>query len=213
MRTEPAPSVPTARLPMPTASAATPPPDEPGPIEPAPEMAWLRERLTALFPRIADAEPDRQALAVAVAQLQRVLLLTGGPGTGKTTTVARVLALRVGDALRRGVSLRVALAAPTGKAAARLSEALRENYAQLHAQGRIDTALRDALPTAASTLHRLLGGRPESVRFRHDASNPLPADLVVVDEASMVDLPLMCKLVEAVGLYSTLATTLLASAG
>ncbi|MGH8173507.1 MAG: exodeoxyribonuclease V subunit alpha, partial [Rhodanobacteraceae bacterium] len=169
-----------------------------GPIEPAPDRSWLRERIAALFPGVAEGVSDRQARAAAAAQFQRVLLLTGGPGTGKTTTVARVLALRFEAALRRGVTLRVALAAPTGKAAARLSEALRENYAQLHESGRIDATLRDALPTAASTLHRLLGGRPESVRFRHDAANPLVADLVVVDEASMVDLPMMCKLVEAV---------------
>jgi exodeoxyribonuclease V alpha subunit len=169
-----------------------------GPVEPAPDQGWLRDRLALLFPRGAQTTPDRQAIAAALAQLQRVVLLTGGPGTGKTTTVARVLALAVDAALRRGAELRVALAAPTGKAAARLSEALRESYAHLHADSRIDDALRDALPSAASTLHRLLGGRPESVRFRHDAENPLAADLVIVDEASMVDLPLMCKLVEAV---------------
>jgi exodeoxyribonuclease V alpha subunit len=169
-----------------------------GPVEPAPDGDWLRDRLAILFPDSAKTAPDRQAIAAALTQLQRVVLLTGGPGTGKTTTVARVLVLAVGAALRRGAVLRVALAAPTGKAAARLSEALRESYAQLHADGRIDSALLDALPSAASTLHRLLGGRPESVRFRHDAENPLAADLVIVDEASMVDLPLMCKLVEAI---------------
>jgi exodeoxyribonuclease V alpha subunit len=168
-----------------------------GPVEPAPDANWLRERIATLFPREAGEVPDRQALAAALAQIERVVLLTGGPGTGKTTTVARVLALAVDAARRRDATLRVALAAPTGKAAARLSEALRESYAQLHAQGRIDTALRDRLPSAASTLHRLLGGRPDSVRFRHDATHPLPADVVVVDEASMVDLPLMCKLVTA----------------
>jgi exodeoxyribonuclease V alpha subunit len=175
-----------------------------GPVDAAPDPAWLRERLAKLFPRAAADDSDRQALAATVAQFRRVLLLTGGPGTGKTTTVARVLALRVGHALRSGVSLRVALAAPTGKAAARLAESLRENYSQLHASGSIDASLRDALPNAASTLHRLLGGRPESVRFRHDAANPLAADLVVVDEASMVDLPLMCKLVEAVPPHASL---------
>ncbi|HEV7491740.1 MAG TPA: exodeoxyribonuclease V subunit alpha, partial [Rhodanobacteraceae bacterium] len=169
-----------------------------GPVEPAPDRDWLRERLAVLFPDSADAKPDRQAIAAALAQLQRVVLLTGGPGTGKTTTVARVLVLAVGAALQHGEVLRVALAAPTGKAAARLSEALRESYEQLLLRERIDSVLRDALPSAASTLHRLLGGRPESVHFRHDAKNPLPADLVIVDEASMVDLPLMCKLVEAV---------------
>jgi len=171
-----------------------------GAVEPPPDAQWLRERLTTLFARDADAEPDRQAIAAALAQMQRVVLLTGGPGTGKTTTIARVLALSVGAALRDGRSLRVALAAPTGKAAARLSEALRESYAHLLARGSIDAALRDALPSTASTLHRLLGGRPESVHFRHDAKHPLATDLVIVDEASMVDLPLMCKLVEAVPL-------------
>ncbi len=169
-----------------------------GAVEPPVDAEWLRERLATLFAQGSDAEPGRQAIAAALAQMQRVVLLTGGPGTGKTTTIARVLALSVGAAMRDGRLLRVALAAPTGKAAARLSEALRESYAQLLAKGSIDAALRDALPSTASTLHRLLGGRPESVRFRHDAEHPLPADLVVVDEASMVDLPLMCKLVEAV---------------
>ena len=170
-----------------------------GAVEPQIDVQWLRERLANLFAREdTSAEPDRQAIAAAIAQMQRVVLLTGGPGTGKTTTIARVLALSVGAAMRDGRLLRVALAAPTGKAAARLSEALRESYAQLLARGSIDAALRDALPSTASTLHRLLGGRPESVHFRHDAKNPLPADLVIVDEASMVDLPLMCKLVEAV---------------
>jgi exodeoxyribonuclease V alpha subunit len=168
-----------------------------GPVEPASDPDWLRERIGTLFSIDSDHPPDRQALAAALAQIERVVLLTGGPGTGKTTTVARVLVLAVEASARRGEPLRVALAAPTGKAAARLSESLRESYAKLLADGRIDATLRDALPSGASTLHRLLGGRPDSVHFRHDAKNPLPADLVVVDEASMVDLPLMCKLANA----------------
>ena len=162
------------------------------------DPAALRVDLAALFPDADEGVADRQALAAAAAQANRVMLLTGGPGTGKTATIARVLALATSTARREGRELRVALAAPTGKAAARLSESLRESYAKLLDEGRIDAALHATLPTAAGTLHRLLGGRPGSVHFRRDREHPLAADLVVVDEASMVDLPLMCKLVEAV---------------
>ena len=162
----------------------------------------LRQRLAALFGM--HAELDRQALAAAVAQQRRLLLLTGGPGTGKTTTVARILALRVEQALQAGRSLRIALAAPTGKAASRLAEAVRENAGRLHAEGRIDAATLAAMPADASTLHRLLGWQPNATTFRHDAAHPLPFDLVVVDEASMVDLPLMCKLVEAIPAQASL---------
>ncbi len=174
-----------------------------GPIAPAPDADSLRERIATLFAIDASHPADRQALAAALAQIERVVLLTGGPGTGKTTTVARVLVLAVETALRRGEVLRVALAAPTGKAAARLSESLRESYAKLLDDGRIDATLRDALPSSASTLHRLLGGRPDSVHFRHDTKNPLQADLVVVDEASMVDLPLMASCERVVAACAT----------
>src|SRR3546814_10853124 len=92
---------------------------------------------------------------------------------------------------------RIALAAPTGRAAERMAESVRTAIQALPALG-IDQALLDHLPTTGTTLHRLLGTIPDSPRFRHHADNPLPFDVVVVDEASMLDLPLMAKLVEAV---------------
>jgi exodeoxyribonuclease V alpha subunit len=148
---------------------------------PAPEVDL--SSLTTLFPGPA---PDRQRLAAAVAAGRWVSVLTGGPGTGKTHTVARLLRLL---ADQPGPAPRIALAAPTGKAAARLQEAVQEQAAAVGLQ----------VDLTASTLHRLLGWRPDSrSRFRHDAGNHLPYDVVVVDESSMVPLTMMARLLEAV---------------
>lgn len=132
---------------------------------------------------------EEQRAAAELALSQGLTVLTGGPGTGKTTTVARLLAL-----LTSGTRLRIALAAPTGKAAARLQEAV-----QLEVD-KLETADREALSGLhATTLHRLLGSRPDtSARFRHNRANRLPHDVIVVDETSMVSLTMMARLLEAV---------------
>ena len=161
------------------------------------DIAALAPLFDVLFPHARDG--DRQARAAAVALLRSLLLVTGGPGTGKTTTITRVLLLLLAQARLAGhAPPRIALAAPTGRAAERMAESLRAATLLLRALPGIESTLLDAMPDAASTLHRLLGTRPDSPRFRHDADHPLPFDVLVIDEASMVDLPLMCRLVEAV---------------
>ncbi|AMJ58322.1 MULTISPECIES: exodeoxyribonuclease V subunit alpha [Stenotrophomonas] len=141
---------------------------------------------------------DHQARAAATALRHNLLLITGGPGTGKTTTITRLLVLLAAQAQAANQPApRVALAAPTGRAAERMAESLRHALQKLPAAG-IDSALCEQLPSTGTTLHRLLGVIPDSPRFRHHADNPLPYDVIVVDEASMIDLPLMTKLVEAI---------------
>ena len=174
--------------------------------EPVQDSDALAQRIASLFTAADGSIDQAQADAARAALSKRFLLLTGGPGTGKTTTVARTLVLFAEHFARANDDRapRILLAAPTGKAAARLAESVRENLAQLLADGLIDARLAQLLPSEASTLHRLLGWRRGSVDFRHDAARPLLADLVIVDEASMIDLPLMCKLLEAVPPAATL---------
>ena len=148
--------------------------------------------------RLFPASYHEQRAAAQIALTQSVTVLTGGPGTGKTTTVARLLALLAEQAETSGPArLRMALAAPTGKAAARLTEAVASEVSRLEPA---DQARLHALPTLqARTLHALLGRRRDSSsRFIHNRSNRLPHDVIVVDETSMVSLTLMARLLEAV---------------
>jgi exodeoxyribonuclease V alpha subunit len=138
---------------------------------------------------------DLQKIAAAVAVLRRLAVIAGGPGTGKTTTVARVLALLI--ALHDGdTPPHIRLAAPTGKAAARLTESITGALERLRGEG-APGAVIDTIPRDATTLHRLLGVHPDGSGFRHHAGNRLALDVLVIDEASMVDLPLMARLLAA----------------
>ena len=155
--------------------------------------------LDSLFPRHPGLIGlDWQKIAAATAALKRVCVISGGPGTGKTSTVLRILALLTGQSGER--PLRIALAAPTGKAAARMQESIRAAKSTLN----LTPAQAAQIPEEASTLHRLLGGRPDSVYFRHDRDNPLPLDVLVVDEVSMVGLALLAKTVAALPLSARL---------
>ena len=149
----------------------------------------LRARLAELFAANAarlGGAADWQQLAAALALRGRLTVISGGPGTGKTTTVVNLLACL----LALDADCRIALAAPTGKAAARMTDAIRQRAQHLPA------ALRERMPAESSTVHRLLGVTPNG--FAHDASNPLAIDALVVDEASMLDLALATRLLEAV---------------
>lgn len=145
--------------------------------------------------------PDRQRLAAATALSRHLVVVAGGPGTGKTTTVARILALLDELAITMNAALpHVALAAPTGKAAARLTESLHE-AASIWAttRGGDDPTVARLREHTATTIHRLLGPRADRRgRFVHHRGQPLPHDVIIVDETSMVSLPLIARLLDAV---------------
>ena len=170
------------------------------------DVPAVREWLDTLFAtQRASEKPDWQKLACAVALRGRMAIITGGPGTGKTYTVARLLALLFAtapDAARQ----RIALAAPTGKAAARLKQSIDKALGELADRVGAELPLREltARMGAARTLHSLLGARPDTRAFAHHRGNPLDVDVLIVDEASMVHLEMMASLLDALPPGATL---------
>ncbi|TAL87573.1 MAG: exodeoxyribonuclease V subunit alpha [Rhodanobacter sp.] len=180
--------------------------------------AQLADELARLFPRSGGSEavgegsptdrdetapvttvpaavaPDWPRIACALAARSAFTVITGGPGTGKTTTVVRLLGLLQTLQLREHTRpLRIRLAAPTGKAAARLNASIAAQIARLD----VDDRVRAAIPSEVVTLHRLLGAQPDTRHFRHDRGNPLHLDALVIDEASMIDLEMMSAVLAA----------------
>ncbi|RBO79570.1 exodeoxyribonuclease V subunit alpha [Marinomonas aquiplantarum] len=165
----------------------------------APTLSFDHALISTLFPADSN-ELDWQKVAVANAASLPFSVISGGPGTGKTTTVTKLLALLVAESQRQGQRLRIELAAPTGKAAARLTESIAGAKASLP----LSDDIKHAIPEQASTLHRLLGSDFGRSRFKHHHDNPLHLDVLLVDEVSMVDLPMMAKLIDALPSHARL---------
>jgi len=188
--------------------------------KPIPE--WLEKRLTHYFAEDTKLQSKSdlkenesinwQQKATELTLKQPFLVLSGGPGTGKTTTVSRILALlqeqhaevqhqnETNEGATYDKKLRILLAAPTGKAAIRLLDSLKNAQNKLG----LPKELSANMPTQASTLHKLLGYQPNSTQFKHHSNNPLPADVVIIDEASMIDIAMMAKLLDAIPVSATL---------
>ncbi|MBQ4832220.1 exodeoxyribonuclease V subunit alpha [Pseudoalteromonas sp. MMG010] len=166
------------------------------------DTSLLTKLLNTYFPNkdeTNNSDIDWQKVACAIAATKGFSVITGGPGTGKTTTVTKLLAIL--QSLYQQVPLNIKLVAPTGKAAARLSESI------LGAKGKLkETAeeIKALIPETAQTIHRLLGVKPFTNKFRHNSTNPLHVDVLIIDEASMVDLSLMAKLIEALPAHARL---------
>jgi exodeoxyribonuclease V alpha subunit len=154
-------------------------------------MALLKEGLSRAFPSDKDEKVDWQKVAACGAVFSKFVVISGGPGTGKTTTVAKIMALLLEQNVPN--RLRMALVSPTGKGASRLQQAVKDVKVGLDFPDNVNSAI----PEEASTIHRLLGSIPDSPYFRYNAGKQLPLDVLVVDEASMVDLALMSKLIQA----------------
>ncbi len=157
------------------------------------KLKKLKPSFDSLF-KHSKASPDWQKVAAFMAIRNRFSVISGGPGTGKTYTITLILALL----LEQNPDCRIVLAAPTGKAAARLQDSLDNARQNLS----INPSISGIIPSAASTIHRLLGVKPGSSGFRHDEKKPLMADIFIIDEASMVSLALMSKLLQAIPLES-----------
>lgn len=177
------------------------------------QINWHKERLEYYFKDDTEAgETNWQQVAAARALSHQFLILSGGPGTGKTTTITRILALLIEQHLEEakrvksvgGVllnnKLNILLAAPTGKAAIRMLDAIREAQQKIN----LPEDVQEQMPKHASTIHKLLGYIHESVQFKYNHNHPMNADVVLVDEASMIDIALMSKLVEAVPAHAKL---------
>lgn len=176
-----------------------------------PSATKVARLLDALFGAVDPGAPlDWQRVACALAARQRFAIITGGPGTGKTTTVVRLLALLQAlhfqtrpdpelepEASQAWQPLRIRLAAPTGKAAARLNESIGAKIGELPLERLGGVAVARAIPEHVVTLHRLLGGRPHVRKRTYHADNPLPLDVLVIDEASMVSLSDMADVIAA----------------
>src|SRR5512145_1110236 len=158
--------------------------------EPGNASATVREKLYAYFPEMPHGHISWPGLAAAAALMRKFLVITGSPGTGKTTTITKIMAFLL-DVTRKAT--RIALCAPTGKAAARLEESIKKTKKLLACPDEI----KNQIPEEAMTIHRLLGSITYSPYFFFNEKNHLPFDLVVVDEASMIDLPLAAKLMTA----------------
>lgn len=158
--------------------------------DPGPSPEVIGERLLFYFPEMSSREISWPGIAAAAALIKKFIVITGSPGTGKTTTITKIMAFLL-DVMKN--PLRIALCAPTGKAAARLEESVKKTKEILNCP----VEVKDSIPNTAMTVHRLLGSVKYSPYFHFNEKNTLPYDLVVMDEASMVDLPLAAKLMTA----------------